>query len=206
MSKSLRETNVSGEDRQSSSKHRTRQQEAEEEVMNTSFGQQDELSSHEHRLDLEEGTETEDEVDGSSHSDDHGASSSSSSDTSSSSSQARFLPVTLAFKNLFFSVKVRKGKNPFQKKHKKTLLKDLHGELRPGEVTAIMGPSGTVPSFPSFVIVVCMMLMLGANTQERARQRYSTCLPAVCRAAKREVHSPSTEFRKQRSLATGGSD
>jgi ABC-type glutathione transport system ATPase component len=56
---------------------------------------------------------------------------------------AKHIPVTLAFKNLFFSVKVRKGKNPFQKKHKKTLLKDLHGELRPGEVTAIMGPSGT---------------------------------------------------------------
>jgi ABC-type multidrug transport system fused ATPase/permease subunit len=61
----------------------------------------------------------------------------------------KLLPVTLAFKNLFFSVKVRKGKNPFQKKHKKTLLKDLHGELRPGEVTAIMGPSGTVPPPPS---------------------------------------------------------
>ena len=59
--------------------------------------------------------------------------------------RAKFIPVTLAFKNLFFSVKVRKGKNPFQKKHKKTLLKDLHGELRPGEVTAIMGPSGTLP-------------------------------------------------------------
>ena len=58
---------------------------------------------------------------------------------------AKHIPVTLAFKNLFFSVKVRKGKNPFQKKHKKTLLKDLHGELRPGEVTAIMGPSGTPP-------------------------------------------------------------
>lgn len=56
--------------------------------------------------------------------------------------RAKFIPVTLAFKNLFYSVKVRKGKNPFQKKHKKTLLKDLHGELRPGEVTAIMGPSG----------------------------------------------------------------
>jgi ABC-type glutathione transport system ATPase component len=55
----------------------------------------------------------------------------------------KFIPVTLAFKNLFYSVQVRKGKNPFQKKQKKTLLKDLHGELRPGEVTAIMGPSGT---------------------------------------------------------------
>jgi len=57
----------------------------------------------------------------------------------------KFIPVTLAFKNLFYSVQVRKGKNPFQKKQKKTLLKDLHGELRPGEVTAIMGPSGTHP-------------------------------------------------------------
>ena len=79
-------------------------------------------------------SETEAEVDGSSGSHDH-----------LPSTTEKFIPVALAFKNLFFSVKVRKGKNPFQKKHKKPLLKDLHGELRPGEVTAIMGPSGTLP-------------------------------------------------------------
>lgn len=59
------------------------------------------------------------------------------------SGKPRFIPVTLCFNNLFYSVKVRKGKNPFEKKVKRTLLKDIHGEMRPGEVTAIMGPSGT---------------------------------------------------------------
>jgi ABC-type multidrug transport system fused ATPase/permease subunit len=58
--------------------------------------------------------------------------------------RARFVPVRLCFENLFYSVHTRESKNPFRKKHKKTLLKDLHGELRPGEVTAIMGPSGIV--------------------------------------------------------------
>jgi ABC-type multidrug transport system fused ATPase/permease subunit len=74
--------------------------------------------------------ETDDEVDG-------------ESELAKRGGAKKFIPVTLAFKNLFYSVQVRKGKNPFQKKQKKTLLKDLHGELRPGEVTAIMGPSGT---------------------------------------------------------------
>jgi ABC-type multidrug transport system fused ATPase/permease subunit len=60
--------------------------------------------------------------------------------------RAKFVPLTLRWENLFYSIRVREGKNPLRKKHKKTLLKDLHGELRPGEVTAIMGPSGTAPS------------------------------------------------------------
>jgi ABC-type multidrug transport system fused ATPase/permease subunit len=59
--------------------------------------------------------------------------------------RAKFVPLTLRWENLFYSIRVREGKNPLRKKHKKTLLKDLHGELRPGEVTAIMGPSGTAP-------------------------------------------------------------
>ena len=66
-----------------------------------------------------------------------------------SARRAKVIPVTLGFENLFYSVRVREGKNPFHKKQKKTLLKDLHGELRPGEVTAIMGPSGAPPPLPS---------------------------------------------------------
>ncbi len=54
----------------------------------------------------------------------------------------KVLPVTICFSNLFYSVKSRSGKNPFKKKEKKVLLKDITGEMRPGEVTAIMGPSG----------------------------------------------------------------
>jgi len=52
------------------------------------------------------------------------------------------LPVTVSFKHLFYNLKVRPGKNPFKRKVKKTLIKDANGELRPGEVTCIMGPSG----------------------------------------------------------------
>lgn len=78
-------------------------------------------------------SETEAEVDSSSELHDH-----------LPSTTEKFIPVALAFKNLFFSVKVRKGKNLFQKAQKKTF-KDVHGELWPGEVTAIMGPSGFVP-------------------------------------------------------------
>jgi ABC-type glutathione transport system ATPase component len=89
---------------------------------------------------------SDDEVDGSSESRDDLQQSDAGLRSGATSSSAKTIPVTLAFKNLFFSVKVRKGKNPLRKKHKKALLKDLHGELRPGEVTAIMGPSGTVPS------------------------------------------------------------
>jgi ABC-type glutathione transport system ATPase component len=79
--------------------------------------------------------------------------------------RAKFIPVTLAFKNLFYSVKVRKGKNPFHKKHKKTLLKDLHGELRPGEVTAIMGPSGTPPPQPPPLSYHFLFFSLRATTR-----------------------------------------
>ncbi len=57
--------------------------------------------------------------------------------------RTKFVPVTLSFENLFYSVKTREGKNPFHKKQRKTLLKDLHGQMWPGELTAIMGPSGT---------------------------------------------------------------
>lgn len=56
---------------------------------------------------------------------------------------ARVMPVNIAFQNLSYSVKVRTGKNPFRPRQQKLLLKDLHGHLHPGEVTAIMGPSGT---------------------------------------------------------------
>jgi len=56
----------------------------------------------------------------------------------------KFIPVSLSFRHVFFSVKIRKGKNPFKKRISKTLLKDVNGELHPGEVTAIMGPSGTL--------------------------------------------------------------
>ncbi len=62
---------------------------------------------------------------------------------SSHSASSDFIPVRLGFKDLFYSVKASKSKKPFAKKHKKTLLKDLSGEFRPGEVSAIMGPSGT---------------------------------------------------------------
>lgn len=54
----------------------------------------------------------------------------------------KFIPVSLSFRHVFFSVTVRKGKNPFGKRNVKTLLKDVNGELHSGEVTAIMGPSG----------------------------------------------------------------
>jgi ABC-type glutathione transport system ATPase component len=85
-------------------------------------------------------SETEAEVDGSLGLHDH-----------LPSTREKFIPVALAFKNLFFSIKVCKGKNLFQKAQKKTLLKDVHSELQPGEVTAIMGPSGFVPLSPSSV-------------------------------------------------------
>ncbi len=65
----------------------------------------------------------------------------------------KVLPVTITFEDLFYSVKTRAGnsKNPFAKRHKvkKTLLKGLAGEIKPGEVTAIMGPSGKSPHYPS---------------------------------------------------------
>jgi ABC-type multidrug transport system fused ATPase/permease subunit len=110
------------------------------------FEYQDETPQHEPDLELGSSTSgetSEDEVDGSSRSD-----LPTSASDGGLTTRAKFLPVTMTFKNLFYSVKVRKGKNPFQKKYKKTLLKDLHGEMRPGEITAIMGPSGTVPSSP----------------------------------------------------------
>jgi hypothetical protein len=76
--------------------------------------------------------------------------------------RTKFVPVTLSFENLFYSVKTREGKNPFHKKQRKTLLKDLHGQMWPGELTAIMGPSGTTllppqllpPSFAFFSFVL----------------------------------------------------
>ncbi len=68
---------------------------------------------------------------------------SGSGSDSSHSASSDFIPVRLAFKDLFYSVKASKSKKPFVKKDKKTLLKDLSGEFRPGEVSAIMGPSGT---------------------------------------------------------------
>jgi hypothetical protein len=135
---------------------------------------------------------SDDEPDHSS-ADDHHAPASAGS---SGRTKAKFIPVTLAFKNLFFSVKVRKGKNPFQKKYHKTLLKDLHAELRPGEVTAIMGPSGTpssgetaLCSGPSFG-----KLLITPHVQERARRRCSTCWPAACKAARSGAPSPSTTY------------
>ncbi|KAL6069457.1 ATP-binding cassette sub- G member 2 [Balamuthia mandrillaris] len=53
------------------------------------------------------------------------------------------LPVTISFSQLYFTVKVKPpGKNPFRKTVDKTILHNLHGCFRPGEVTAIIGPSG----------------------------------------------------------------
>jgi ABC-type glutathione transport system ATPase component len=152
------------------------------------------------------GKETDDEVD-------HSGTASRSDLPASDgelTTRAKFIPVTLAFKNLFFSVKVRKGKNPFQKKHKKTLLKDLHGELRPGEVTAIMGPSGTLPTHLSslFRPPYGQLLMSSFPTtwQGRARRRCSTCSPAACRAARPRARSRSMTSPRTTSPAAGGSD
>lgn len=55
---------------------------------------------------------------------------------------AQVVPITLTFSHVSYTIKVRPSKNPFRRKVDKMLLKDVSGEFRPGEVTAIIGPSG----------------------------------------------------------------